>query len=81
MEGMAQMPRWNYRPLTNPNDKRIRAARRLLYAGLVTMAEAAVLAGCTRQHMHSLTSGLNPVQRRTRYLRQLWREALDKMDA
>jgi len=76
------MPRWNKRlVLNNHDDRRIRAARTLLHGGMVTMAEAATLIGCTRQYIYKLTRDLKPVRRRAAYLKQLWREALDLEEA
>jgi hypothetical protein len=66
------------KPLTNPHDPRIIAARWLLNRGVLTTAEVARFMGVTRQHIHRLTKDLNPVRRRAKYLKQVWREALEQ---
>jgi len=73
------MPRWPEAPLTE--DRRLFVLRKLLRRGHITPAEAAALIGVTRQYMYRLTRDLQPVQRRARYVKQLWREALDMEDA
>lgn len=64
--------------LNNPHNPRFKAARYLLKHGLMTAAEVANFAGCTRQHMHRITQDLNPRQKRARYLKQLWAQTLEE---
>jgi hypothetical protein len=73
------MPRWTDEPLMD--DPRVAVARRLLRQGMVNMAEAAALVGCTRQYMYKLARHLEPRRRRELYLKRLWREALDAEEA
>jgi hypothetical protein len=62
--------------LEQTNNKRTRVLK-LLSTGHLTQAEAAVLAGVTRQRIHQwvTAAGLHPTLARKRYLRELVRNA------
>ena len=64
----------------NPHNPQFKAARKLLRAGEATMAEVAILAGVSRQHIYRLTQDLNPVIRRDMYLRRLWKRTVEDND-
>lgn len=58
------------------SEKRTRVLH-LLQSGYLTQAEAAVLAGVTRQRIHQwiVAARIHPIAARARYLRELMRDA------